>query len=381
MKKILFIASVEINSISGGGKVNYALWRALVDQYPDRVDVLQPDVRDKTKDAHFYYIPYLSGWQKVVHLLKGKIHRYTSCVLNFVDHHSGEYSHCLINCGLFGDLVEPLKQRGLKVCLIHHNFEAKYQMDNKRPSTFGGMTDAFVRRNESMGYRTSDMNLFLTKDDAERLSSAYGPTQAHNHVIGLFEGSNEPVDIPQSPLCANRLVITGGLGSVQSVDGIKQFFDGYDRLLSNFFLNDYEVLIAGSNPSQEILKIGKENSHVKIVANPCDMLSTIKMGGIYICPVVKGSGIKTRILDGLKLGMPILAHKVSAQGYEKLYRNSWFQVYEDEESFLNGLKTIADNLFSVPKLRHAIIEEYQGLFSLNVGKKNFEMCMDEFVNG
>lgn len=381
MKRILFVASVNFLSSTGGGVVNRVLWETLSQLFPEGVDVLHPDVEKRTYESHFQYIPYLTKWQKFTHLLQGKVHRYNPWVLDFIGQHPNEYSHCIINCGLFGDIVEGLQGRGIKVCTIHHNFEAKYQMDNKRPCTLGGITAAFVKDNESKAYRFSDMNLFLTKFDADQLHLAYGENKGNNYVIGVFEKPNAGVisSVP-NPLLSNRLVISGGLDSVQSVEGIKFFSQECLPVLKQYFHGDFELLIAGRNPKPSILKLQKGYPNIRVETNPSDMLSTIQTGGIYICPVSTGSGIKTRILDGLKLGMPILVHRVSAQGYDALWNRPWFQIYDDEDSFRNGLDMITSIIQSNPTLRQEIVSEYQQLFSFEKGKERYVAAMKRFLN-
>lgn len=359
---------------------NYVLWQALNMQYPSRVDVLHPATDASQFDNHFYYIPYLNKWQKFTHLLQGRIHRYTPWVLDFVDQHPNEYSHCIINCGLFGDLVEGLKKRGLKVCTIHHNYEVKYQMDNKRPSSFGGLTDIFVKRNEKIAYQHSDMNLFLTQYDAEQLGIAYGPSVGCNHVIGLFGRPNmneKPISI--DPLVPNRLVISGGLDSVQSVEGIKQFFREVIPAVDKFYQGDYSLLLAGRCPREEVMEYQKKYPQVTVVANPIDMFDTIRSQSIYICPVNKGSGMKIRLLDGLKIGMPIITHRVSAQGYDMLWDKPWFQIYDDEPSFMVALEKISSIIKSKPNLRQEIIETYLENFSFEKGSSRYVSAIQDFV--
>lgn len=361
--------------------VNRVLWETLSQMFPEGVDVLHPDVEKRTHETHFHYIPYLTKWQKFAHLLQGKVHRYNPWVLDFIDQHPNEYSHCIINCGLFGDIVEGVQSRGIKVCTIHHNFEAKYQMDNRRPCTLGGITAAFVKSNESKAYRFSDMNLFLTQFDADQLRLTYGENRGNNSVIGIFEKSDAGVitSVP-NPLLSNRLVISGGLDSVQSVEGIKLFSHEYLPVLKQYFHGDFELLLAGRNPKPSILKLQKGYPNIRVEANPADMLTTIQEGGIYICPVSSGSGIKTRILDGLRLGMPILTHRISAQGYDVLWDQPWFQVYDDSESFRKGVETIVSTIQTNPTLRHEIVGEYQRYFSFEEGQKRYLAAIDEFVN-
>ena len=64
MKKILFVATSNIFLPSGGGLANRALLKALEEEYPNRVDVVHPDVRNEVP-ANFYLVPDYSSVEKI----------------------------------------------------------------------------------------------------------------------------------------------------------------------------------------------------------------------------------------------------------------------------------------------------------------------------
>ena len=57
----------------------------------------------------------------------------------------------------------------------------------------------------------------------------------------------------------------------------------------------------------------------------------------YLCPINLGSGIKLRLLDGLKVGIPAVCHVSAARGYESLVGHYVF-VYEDRAGFEKALR-------------------------------------------
>ena len=109
------------------------------------------------------------------------------------------------------------------------------------------------------------------------------------------------------------------------------------------------------------------------------MSETIIDRGIFICPTNVGGGIKLRILDGLKLGMPIITHKVSARGYEDFWDKPWFQVYEDKDSFMAALNMINAVMKENVVLRDEILESYMRIFSFSNGKTRFLSSIISFL--
>ena len=81
-----------------------------------------------------------------------------------------------------------------------------------------------------------------------------------------------------------------------------------------------------------------------------------------LCPTALGSGLKLRIMDGLKTGMPVLTHYVSLRGYEPFLDRFVFS-YADAESFRTALRKMK----SISWNREEIIRAYKDVFSFEAG--------------
>ena len=381
MKKILFFATSNIFLPSGGGLANRALLKALEEEYPNRVDVVHPEVKNEVP-SNFYLVPDYTGKEKIKGLLKGRVHKYNPWLLNFIDQHKGEYSHCLINSGLLGDLVKDVQARGIKVCMIHHNYEVEFQTDNRSMPAFRGYFPYFISRNERRAYLHADLNLFLTNSDMETFRRVYGDTRKENNtVIGIFEDEDRSFDyVKEKKLPVRNLVICGSLNSVQTLRGMEQFATNCLPILHRYFNEDFSLLLTGRNPHEFIRKLADSDKQIHLVANPENMIETIIDSGIFICPTNVGGGVKLRIMDGLKLGMPIIAHRVSARGYDAFLGKPWFQVYDDKDSFNDALLKIIEVIGENRELRKEIIENYRQYFSFPKGKTRFLSSIKSFLS-
>ena len=378
--KILLITSADIYRKSGGGLANRAFYDSLVLHYPGLVDVLQyEEAVHYCMDSNFYHLPKFSKIEKAIYLLTGKIHRLYPWLDSFLSQNKGKYKMCIVNSGLFGDIVPRLKAHNIKTVLIHHNYEPDYQKDNKQPVAYWGLNNSLVKRNEKIGYINADINLFLSKNDLKKMTSVYGVSKSLcNEVVGIYE-TRESQPLPdyceQSYLDVSKLCICGSLSDVQTADAIAKFMANYFKLIPDVLGTHFSLTITGRNPGIRIRQYADQYSNVHIVPNPNDISEIVKECGILLCPIDRGSGIKLRIMDGLKLGMPILAHSVSAQGYEEFYGFPWFQVYDDEQSFIVSLKNIINTVINNPGLKSEIINAYNSFFSFINGDKRFYSCL------
>lgn len=384
MKKILFIATSDIFSNTGGGIANRALLKALEEKFPNNVDVILPDVAEERGYpylSHYYPVPELSISKKFFNFCKGSIHRYRKYVEDFLSSKKGIYSHCIINTGILGDLVPIIKNENISVAVVHHNLELEFQIDNKKSTTLGGLTSKFVRRNEELAYKSSDCNLFLTLSDRDGFRKEYGKVNKSEGVIGIFEPADfngEMID-SHSSFDPSKLVICGSLDSVQTERGIRDFRDNYFDILARFYDGNYSLTITGRNPSKLIKDFSSSNSRISLVPNPEDISSIVSQSSVFMCPTNVGGGIKLRIIDGLKLGMPIITHKVSARGYDCFWGEPWFLVYDSKETFLESLEKVSMLKNSTSNIRQEIFQKYVDHFSYTCGKDRLYSVLTTFL--
>lgn len=373
-KQILLITSTNIYLKSGGGMANRAFFESLKNKYGKRLRVLQYDEHGfVNRESMFLHLPPNNRLNIISELLKGHIHRLTPWIKAYLGREHDHIECCIINSGLFGDVIPILHNYGIKVITIHHNYEVKFQMDNRRPTTFWGLTSYFVAKNERIAYSQSDANIFLSKDDEQAMLRYYGDISRHNnHVVGVYDP--EDVDYKIPPKLSTDMVkiaICGSLDCLQSEKGILDFSRNYYQIVKNMLGSSFQITLAGRNPTEKISKFADNETSIRLYANPEDMTETIKDCNIYLCPTNVGSGIKLRIIDGLKLGMPILTHRVSAQGYDYFSSEPWFQTYSNAEEFKEGFCKILECLKGNPNLNSVVYQKYKSYFSHTAGNRRF----------
>lgn len=380
--RILLITSSDIRERSGGGFANRAFYDSLTMHFHNSIDVIQYIAEDcKDDENNIVSLPFATKFTKIKTVIRGRIHRLYNWLLTYLDERKNKYQICVINSGLYGDIVPEIKKRGIRVVTIHHNFEAIFQLENRRPTTLWGLTSCLVRRNERKAYQLSDMNIFLSEYDRDMMRSNYGTLDPQKDVVvGVYEtreqskaflgkttGEPHSVDVAMS----------GCLYHLQTELGIKDFAAHYDDLFKKMMPSS-RIVIAGRAPGQYVYGFANSGSII-LKPNPDSISEALKDCSIYLCPVNVGSGVKFRILDGLRLGMPILTHAVSARGYEVFADKPWFQSYHDAASFEKGLRAILAYIEKHDDFRSEIIHEYQSAFSFETGDKRFIEAISRLI--
>lgn len=382
MKKILFIAISDIGKRTGGGLACLAYYNALKYLYSDRVDLAMAEeccvgeYKDSIKVKPRSIVSKFNG------ILRGEVHRYKSFFEDYLPYKYDQYSLCVINGGVIaGDMIDLFHNYGIKVVVIHHNFEREYTIDNKTLTTLYGLTPYFVIRNERYAYLNSDANCFLTNYDIELFHHYYGHSPAYECLIGTFEPEN--INMPLFGNChmkQKNIVITGSMDSYQTIDGILDFSKKYFPLIKNLY-PDWRIIIAGRNPSKQIIEFKNNYSClVEIIPNPPIMENVIRKASIFLCPTCIGGGLKLRLMDGLRMGLPVITHKVSSRGYDVFFGYPFFQVYDDEMSFKKALDVVIKYVNSNGDYQQQIRDIYLSFFGFNEGVNRFRNMITNFLD-
>lgn len=310
-------------------------------------------------------------WLKFVDLLLGKIHRFFGVFDRVL---ASEPFDLVVfdTCYVSFRLIRKARRRGCRVATIHHNFQYKYVWDNyhfpvRLPLLF------WTRICERDAVRNSDLNLTLTDADRLSLVQAYDSSgRACIRVVGVFEYRKDERaslrSLPEGPV----FVTTGDLSMRQTFEPFLEWIRDYLPILQEI-VPGAKVIVAGKNPTDGLIRACGANG-IEVVESPTDMGAVLRRGRYYLCPSSKGSGIKLRVMDGLKNGMPVLAHEVSARGYEPFVGQE-VHCYSTLDSFRNALQ----EMLSMPVDAGTIIGHYQDVFSFDAGIARLQGILDSTI--
>ena len=313
-----------------------------------------------------------SNIQKVIDIYRGRIHRYSNVLIPQIKDYNPDivvFDNCITTAGM----IKKIKRPGLKIITIHHNYEFEYYKGTK---PFIGWRIPFLyylKDAESTAVLKSDLNLTLTDEDANSLQIHYDPQKTRKIIkLGSFESvsisksSNKIINkdqILRSELC---FVVTGALGAYQTEVSVIPFLENeYPELLKIF--PESKLIIAGSSPSTKMINTCAKYPSITLIPNPENMQEVIALSDVYICPICVGGGLKLRIMDGLKSGLPVLTHTVSARGYSEFMDANCLFVYESKDTFRACLENMITERKKGNLNTETIRSLYNSIFSFESG--------------
>jgi glycosyltransferase involved in cell wall biosynthesis len=261
-------------------------------------------------------------------------------------------------------LPKYIKQTGSKLITIHHNVERDYLRDNSRekPLLYRFPFLHFSKKAERECLRYSDISLTVTEHDAKVFRSWY--RGLHVYSWGIFEHYDTQLPVFEAKEANHTFVITGSLYFRQSLKPIIDFVRHYWPLVLQLY-PDAKLIIAGRNPAKKLLKAGSKTTGVTVIPNPDKIVHVVCQADYYVCPIYAGSGLKLRLFDGLRQGLPVLCHEVAANGYEEVAAKGCIYVYHDDASFIEALQRLTSAKTDAAK----VFQAYKDSFALQTGQQ------------
>lgn len=300
-------------------------------------------------------------------LLQGTVHRFRKAFLALLD--AEQYDLVVFhNSKASRKMIRPAREAGAKVVVVHDNYEYEYTKDNFPFLQLLYLLPITVR-GEREAVRESDLNLVLSSQDRDLLRSRYAEGRnVRFEVLGVFEYKERPLPELRGPVMENVFVITGNLGARQTLDSLLPWLDVYWPVLQGLVPGS-RLVLAGKNPSSGLKERLRELG-AQLVDTPQDMGEILMRSRYYICPTCKGGGVKLRVMDGLRYGLPCLVHEVSARGYD-CFRGRNLFAYDSPASFRDAVARMTTALVD----RHSAQETYASNFSFRAGVARMEQFL------
>ena len=381
--KVLFITYHYLDQMLGGPNGSKCFLHAVASLFPNTT-LIYPEHNDHATSLNFMgechsvkTVPVTdrrSRLKKFLGVYCGKLHRFGNVVKDHLGNNA--YDVIFIDHSVIASsgVLEAAVASGSRIVTIHHNVESKYLSDNKPSVLYRFPYIHFALKAERKSIMASDFNLTVTEADRQYFMSAFPGKADSFHVIGDFEYERAKTTVECSKEEGYKFVISGSMNAIQTETAMMEFLECYMPLL-NEVCPDAEVLITGRNPSRRLVDATSVYKNIKIVPNPENIMDEVVKGNYYICPINTGSGLKLRCMDALRVGLPVLAHKVSACGYEGLQRDGYFYSYSSVADFKESLRS----LLMLHDCHSRVVDSYYSHFSFDAGRERMRTVLSGII--
>ena len=152
------------------------------------------------------------------------------------------------------------------------------------------------------------------------------------HIPVSIDNQKQKIDFSSVSLC-----FIGSFNWIPNREGIVWFIKNiFPRIKENY--PEISINIAGIESEKIIELKGIDGVNVKgFVKNSSDFLLE---NGIFIAPLISGSGVKIKVLEALSLGMPCVLTEIAAEGLDL---PTSINISKTADDFTNNLLQLINN--------------------------------------
>ena len=141
-----------------------------------------------------------------------------------------------------------------------------------------------------------------------------------------------------------NLLFVGGFGHPPNRDAVLWFAK---EILPQIkvFIPDICLTVVGANPPKEILDLNSGNIDIKGFVTDEELKHCYETSRMCVVPLRYGAGVKGKIVEAMRYGMPVITTKIGAEGIENA---------EDAMIIRESAKEIADAIISLYENKKAL---------------------------
>lgn len=133
------------------------------------------------------------------------------------------------------------------------------------------------------------------------------------------------------------LTFVGNMKVAANIDSLEWIVDNILPKIQH----DIRLLVIGACP-EYIKEQYEDNEKVVFTGRVDDLTSYVRKGQIFLSPILYGTGIKTKILEAMSMGVPIVTNDVGVEGIDVKNGNEIW-VENNPEKIANKVDELLDN--------------------------------------
>lgn len=286
-----------------------------------------------------------------------------------------KYDFVYLERSLQGFVAKWSKNNHIPLIVMTHNVEYDYfyMLMKKSISLSKYLSLRNAKSNEKVCLQYADKVICLTEYDK-------------NRFMKIYKISDEKISI--IPVCINGIsdknvyktnkpyiLITGSLWFGPNSDGTIWFLQNVWSELEEEIGDQYDLIIAGSNPNELISNTVKQFQHVTLIENPISMDSYYAGASIFVAPIFCGSGMKVKIAEAISCGLEVVSTTHALTGYEKV--KGYIHCADTKEEFKVKIKNIIENSLAGNNRS----QEIRDIFLKNYSMETFAKLLKKAIYG
>jgi glycosyltransferase involved in cell wall biosynthesis len=172
-----------------------------------------------------------------------------------------------------------------------------------------------MRQREYAIWRQADLSLYLSEEEAQ-IAAALQPDARIGSVVPYFFDEFAP---PRAAAAGQEIIFVAGFGHPPNEDAAV-WFAGEILPLIRARVPAAHLSIIGSNPTARVRELAGDGITIFANVSDAELQAAYSRARVAVVPLRCGAGVKLKVVEALRAGVPLVTTQVGAQGLAGLSR-------------------------------------------------------------
>ena len=180
-----------------------------------------------------------------------------------------------------------------------------------------------------------DKVIFVSEIETEEFNKNNNSDKAVTVSLGVdFKYYSENLNVKKKP---NTAVFIGNFVTPANADSVRMIAKDILPLCKNV-----KSFICIGNCPDELVEEFKNNEKIQFTGKVDDLRPYVEEGIVFLAPLAYGTGIKTKILEAMAMGLPVVTNSIGAEGIWVENGKHWI-VSDDPEEIANSVDELMNS--------------------------------------
>lgn len=193
-----------------------------------------------------------------------------------------------------------------------------------------------------------DKTVFVAQHEADLLNEKMKFDKAVSIPLGVdveyFGEYYNKLNVEQNTIC-----FLGAMSVAHNESGVIYFIKEVLPLVRDKVQNA-KFIIVGGGVTELVRKLAAEDQNIILTGRVKDVRRHVGQSSVFVCPLTFGSGIKTKNLEAMAMGVPVVTTSIGAENINAVNNRDWI-VADSSLDFANAIIELLNNKEKASLLR------------------------------